>query len=405
MYFFDKMDPIIGKIVCRMGNSTNIKKLYLNRRRKKFIQMTNHNFYMNLAIENARAMKGQTDPNPLVGSVIINDNRIVGIGTHLKAGEPHAEIHAIRMAGENARGGTIYVTLEPCSHYGRTGPCAVAIVEAGIKKVVIATLDPNPVVAGNGVKILEEAGIEVIVGIMEEESRKMNEVFNKFIVEKKPFVTMKAGSTLDGKIATHSADSKWITSTEARHDVHKLRNENMAILVGVNTVIEDDPELTTRIPNGRNPIRVILDSTLRIPLDSKVVSDSKAETWIFTAREYDKKAEKQLNARGISIYPTSGMKQVDPNDVVRILGEKLVSSVLIEGGGSIHAAFLENKLVDKVEIYIAPKLVGGVHAPTFLEGAGVELMRDAVDLEGLSISPVGKDYKFTGYPLYTRKRT
>ena len=152
-------------------------------RKKGLIQMTNHEFYMNLALENARAMKGQTDPNPLVGSVIVNDNRIVGIGTHLKAGEPHAEIHAIRMAGEKAKGGTIYVTLEPCSHYGRTGPCAVAIVEAGIKKVVIATLDPNPVVAGNGVKILEDAGIEVIVGVMEEQSRKMNEVFNKFIVE------------------------------------------------------------------------------------------------------------------------------------------------------------------------------------------------------------------------------
>ena len=242
---------------------------------------------MNLALENARAMKGQTDPNPLVGSVIVNENRVVGIGTHLKAGEPHAEIHAIRMAGDKAKGGTIYVTLEPCSHFGRTGPCAVAIVEAGIKKVVIATLDPNPVVAGNGVKILEDAGIEVIVGVMEEESRKMNEVFNKFIVEQKPFMTMKAGSTLDGKIATHTADSKWITSAEARNDVHVLRNENMAILVGVNTVIEDDPELTTRIPNGRNPIRIILDSTLRIPLDSKVVTDGQAETWIFTAKKYD----------------------------------------------------------------------------------------------------------------------
>jgi len=369
--------------------------------KKELSQMTNHEFYMNLALSNARAMKGQTDPNPLVGSVIVNDNRVVGIGTHLKAGEPHAEIHAIRMAGDMAKGGTIYVTLEPCSHYGRTGPCALAIVEAGINKVVIATLDPNPVVAGNGVKILEDAGIEVIVGIMEEESRQMNEVFNKFIVEQKPFMTMKAGSTLDGKIATHTADSKWITSAEARHDGHVLRNENMAILVGVNTVIEDDPELTTRIPNGRNPIRVILDSTLRIPLDSKIVTDGQAPTWIFTAQEVDQLAKQKLEELGILIFPTSGVKQVNPNDVVRILGEKLISSVLIEGGGSIHAAFLENRLVDKVEIYIAPKLVGGAHAPTFLEGTGVELMRDAVDLADLRITPVGKDFKFTGYPRYT----
>ncbi|MFS0690665.1 bifunctional diaminohydroxyphosphoribosylaminopyrimidine deaminase/5-amino-6-(5-phosphoribosylamino)uracil reductase RibD [Sporosarcina sp. 179-K 8C2 HS] len=367
--------------------------------------MTNHEFYMNLALQNAQAMKGQTDPNPLVGSVIVNENRIVGIGTHLKAGDPHAEIHAIRMAGEQAHGGTIYVTLEPCSHYGRTGPCAVAIVEAGIKTVVIATLDPNPVVAGNGVQILKDAGIEVVIGVLEEQSRQMNEVFNKFIVEQRPFITMKAGSTLDGKIATHTADSKWITSAEARHDVHVLRNQNMAILVGVNTVIEDDPELTTRIPNGRNPIRVILDSSLRTPLNSKIVTDGQAETWIFTAKTYNEEAKKQLEERGILIFHTSGNRQVDPQDVVRILGEKLVSSVLIEGGGSIHAAFLEKQLVDKVEIYIAPKLVGGTQAPTFLEGAGVELMRDAVELENLSITQIGKDFKFTGYPKYITTQT
>ncbi|KXH78333.1 bifunctional diaminohydroxyphosphoribosylaminopyrimidine deaminase/5-amino-6-(5-phosphoribosylamino)uracil reductase RibD [Sporosarcina sp. HYO08] len=367
--------------------------------------MTNHEFYMKLALENARAMKGQTDPNPLVGSVIVNNNRIVGMGTHLKAGEPHAEIHAIRMAGKQANGGTIYVTLEPCSHFGRTGPCAKAIIEAGIQKVVIATLDPNPVVAGNGVKMLEEAGIEVIVGVLEEQSRKMNEVFNKFIVEQKPFITMKAGSTLDGKIATHTADSKWITSLEARNDVHVLRNENMAILVGVNTVIEDNPELTTRIPNGRNPIRIILDSSLRIPLDAKVVTDGQAETWIFTANTYNEEAKKTLGERGVSIFHTSGIRHVDPQDVIRMLGEKLVSSVLIEGGGSIHAAFLEQQLVDKVEIYIAPKLIGGAQAPTFLEGAGAALMRDAVELEDLHITPIGKDFKFTGYPKYTTKST
>src|SRR3954463_11811409 len=180
-----------------------------------FAWMMNDEFFMQLALKNAQAMKGQTDPNPLVGAVIVSDNRIVGVGAHMKAGEPHAEIHALRMAGDHAKGGTIYVTLEPCSHHGRTGPCAVAIVEAGIKRVVIATLDPNPVVSGNGVKILEDAGIEVIIGVRQEESRQINEVFNKFIVQKKPFVTLKAGITLDGKIATHSSDSKWITSEES----------------------------------------------------------------------------------------------------------------------------------------------------------------------------------------------
>lgn len=362
--------------------------------------MTSHEFYMDLALQNARAMKGQTDPNPLVGSVIVNDNRVVGIGTHLKAGEPHAEIHALRMAGEKAKGGTIYVTLEPCSHHGRTGPCAVAIVEAGIKKVVIAALDPNPVVSGNGVKILQEAGIEVVIGIREKESQKMNEVFNKFIVEKKPFVTLKSGITLDGKIATHTSDSKWITSEEAREDVHHLRSQTMAILVGVNTVIKDDPELTARIPNGRNPIRVIMDSTLKIPLDAKVVNDQKAETWIFTSQHYDEDKKNTLETMGIDVFHTTGSDHVNPNDVVTILGEKLVSSLLIEGGGGINAAFFEQQLIDKVVLYMAPKLIGGSMSPSFMGGSGIDKMKDAVELSDAVITPIGKDFKFVGYPIY-----
>ncbi|MGJ9385475.1 bifunctional diaminohydroxyphosphoribosylaminopyrimidine deaminase/5-amino-6-(5-phosphoribosylamino)uracil reductase RibD [Salipaludibacillus sp. CF4.18] len=365
--------------------------------------MTSHEFYMDLAIQNAKAMKGQTDPNPLVGSVVVNENRVVGIGTHLKAGEPHAEIHALRMAGEKARGGTIYVTLEPCSHHGRTGPCAVAIREAGLKRVVIATLDPNPVVSGNGVKILEDAGIEVIVGVLEEESRRMNEVFNKFIVQKKPFITLKTGMTLDGKIATYSLDSKWITSKEARYDVHQLRNENLAILVGVNTVIHDDPELTARIQNGRNPIRIILDSNLRIPLDSKVIVDKLAETWLFTSKNVDLEKEKKLLSNGIKVVRTNGAKQVDIKEVVEILGGNHISSVLIEGGGTINASFLENRMIDKVVLYFAPKLIGGKDAPSFLEGSGIDKMRDAVELMDTDIMKVGKDFRLTGYPIYTNK--
>ncbi len=360
--------------------------------------MSNHEFYMDLALSNAKSLKGQTDPNPLVGSVIVNDNRIVGIGAHLKAGEPHAEIHALRMAGEMSRGATIYVTLEPCSHFGRTGPCAQAIIDAGIKKVIVATLDPNPIVAGNGVRMLEEAGIEVIVGVREEESRKMNEVFNKFIVEKIPFVTLKAASTLDGKIATHSLDSKWITSEEARLDVHLLRSQHMAILVGVGTVIADDPELTARIPNGRNPLRIVLDSTLRIPLHSKLVANRVVDTWIFTSRNHDSDKRKALEDLGVSVYETSNDTQVDVLDVVRLLGEKGISSLFIEGGGTINAAFLENGLIDKVVFYFAPKIVGGKIAPTFIEGTGVEWMRDAIDLHDGEFSKVGKDFKFTGYP-------
>jgi diaminohydroxyphosphoribosylaminopyrimidine deaminase / 5-amino-6-(5-phosphoribosylamino)uracil reductase len=361
--------------------------------------MSSHEFYMQLALENALAMKGQTDPNPLVGSVIVNENRVVGIGAHLKAGEPHAEIHALRMAGDKARGGTIYVTLEPCSHHGRTGPCAVAIAEAGIKKVVIAALDPNPLVSGRGVKILEDAGIEVEVGILEEKSRKMNEVFNKFIVKKLPFVTLKSGITLDGKIASYSNNSKWITSSESRLDVHKLRNENQAILVGVNTVIHDDPELTARIPNGRNPIRVIMDSTLKIPLDSKVLNDHQAETWVFTTENHDKEKKEQIEARGAKVFITS-TSQADPTRVLEILGEQLVSSLLIEGGGTINAAFLENKLVDKAIFYMAPKLIGGKESPSFFGGTGIDKMADAIELTDLHVTQIGPDFKFTGYPKY-----
>ncbi|WNB91502.1 bifunctional diaminohydroxyphosphoribosylaminopyrimidine deaminase/5-amino-6-(5-phosphoribosylamino)uracil reductase RibD [Bacillus sp. NEB1478] len=363
--------------------------------------MSNHEFYMQLALDNALAMKGQTDPNPLVGAVIVNDNRIVGVGAHLKAGEPHAEIHAIRMAGDKAKGGTIFVTLEPCSHHGRTGPCAVAIVEAGIKKVVIATLDPNPLVAGNGVKILRDAGIEVESGILEKESKQMNEVFNKFIVEKVPFVTLKSGITLDGKVASHTNNSKWITSEEARLDVHKLRNENAAILVGVNTVLHDDPELTTRIPNGRNPIRVVLDSTLRIPLNAKLVTDRKAETWIFTAENCDVTKKEQLEAFGIKVFIT-GSTQVNPEDVVEILGENLVSSLMIEGGGTINASFFEEGLIDKVILYVAPKLIGGKESPSFFGGTGIDKMADAIELTKMTVTPIGPDFKFTGYPKYTR---
>lgn len=355
---------------------------------------------MELALKNAQAMKGQTDPNPLVGSVIVNKNRIVGVGAHLKAGEPHAEIHALRMAGEQAKGATIYVTLEPCSHHGRTGPCAVAIVEAGIKKVVIAALDPNPIVAGNGVKILQDAGIEVVTGVMEQESLKMNEVFNKYIVEKKPFITLKSGITLDGKVASHTFSSKWITSEEARQDVHQLRSENMAILVGINTLLKDDPALTARIPNGRNPIRIIMDSKLRIPLESQVITDNQAETIIFTSQAYDKTKRKSLENLNITVVETSSADHVDPVEVVNLLGERGISSLFIEGGGNMNAAFLEKKLVDKVVLYIAPKLIGGKDAPTFLEGTGIDQMKDAIQLINTDIQKIGQDYKFVGYPSY-----
>jgi diaminohydroxyphosphoribosylaminopyrimidine deaminase / 5-amino-6-(5-phosphoribosylamino)uracil reductase len=365
--------------------------------------MNEQEHFMKLALENARAMKGQTDPNPLVGAVIVNDNRIVGMGAHMRAGEPHAEIHALNMAGEKALGGTIYVTLEPCSHHGRTGPCAEAIVRAGLKRVVVATLDPNPLVSGRGIEILRNAGIEVIVGVCEEESRRMNEVFNKYIVSKRPFVTLKSAVTLDGKVATATSDSKWITSEAARKEVHQLRHENAGILVGVNTVIADDPVLTARIPNGRNPIRIILDSSLRIPLDSKVVTDQKAPTWIFTTKAHDVNKKQALEEAGVKVFVTGGGKHVDLNETMATLGEKFISSLLIEGGGEINASFIENKLIDKLILYIAPKVIGGKLSPSFIEGVGVMKMSKAIEFTDVSFIQVGKDFKFIGYPVYSKE--
>ena len=366
--------------------------------------MSQHEFYMQVALKNARAMSGQTAPNPLVGSVIVNDNRIVGIGAHMKAGEPHAEIHAIRMAGEKARGGTIYVTLEPCSHYGRTGPCAEAIVQAGIKKVVVAVLDPNPLVSGQGIKILRDASIEIVIGVCEEESQKMNEVFNKYIISKRPFVTLKSAITLDGKIATSTSDSKWITSEEARKDVHLIRNDNSAILVGVNTVLKDNPSLTTRIPNGKNPIRIILDSTLRIPVESKVVTDREAPTWIFTTHNSAADKKHVLENLGVKIFITSGKKHVNLQEMLDVLGRNGISSLLIEGGGEVNAAFLENRLIDKLILYFAPKVIGGKVAATFVEGSGIGKMKDAIEFKDVIFTQIGNDFKFIGYPVYSAVR-
>ncbi|GAQ16471.1 riboflavin biosynthesis protein RibD [Oceanobacillus picturae] len=360
--------------------------------------MTDHSYYMELALNQAKAMKGQTDPNPLVGCVIVNGSRIVGIGSHLKAGEAHAEVHALRMAGEHAKGATMYVTLEPCSHHGRTGPCAEAVVRAGVAKVVVATLDPNPVVSGNGVAILKKAGIEVITGICEQESVKINEVFNKYIVTQRPFVSLKVGSSLDGKIATHTNSSKWITSEEARTDVHRLRHENMAILTGINTVLEDNPALTARIPNGKNPIRIVLDSTLKIPLDCQLVKDNKAETWVFTTSRYNEEKKELLEANGVHVIVLE-RDYIHPVEVLDYMGKKNISSLLVEAGATINASFIENQLVDKLVVYMAPKLVGGQQAPSFLGGTGAEEMQDAIELNNLQVETIGSDLKITGYPV------
>ncbi|MGZ4107522.1 MAG: bifunctional diaminohydroxyphosphoribosylaminopyrimidine deaminase/5-amino-6-(5-phosphoribosylamino)uracil reductase RibD, partial [Tumebacillaceae bacterium] len=259
--------------------------------------------YMQFALDIASQAKGRTNPNPLVGAVIVKDGRIVGFGAHLKAGEPHAEVHAFRMAGDAAEGATLYVTLEPCSHHGKTPPCADLVVRSKVKRVVVAMQDPNPLVAGRGTTRIREAGIEVEVGVLEAQAKRLNERFIYNITTTLPFVVLKTAMTLDGKIATSTNDSRWITGPQAREAVHRLRDEVDGILVGIGTVLADDPELTTRLPEGggKNPTRVILDSKLRIEEAAKVLDTSVAPTWIVTGPDVDEQKKQRLLARGVEI--------------------------------------------------------------------------------------------------------
>ncbi|KKK37853.1 5-amino-6-(5-phosphoribosylamino)uracil reductase [Mesobacillus campisalis] len=354
--------------------------------------------YMKLAIELARSAEGQTSPNPLVGAVVVKDNEIIGMGAHLRAGEPHAEVHAIRMAGEKAKGATIYVTLEPCSHHGKTPPCADLIIASGIERVVVASTDTNPLVAGRGIGRLKDAGIEVETGVLEEEARRMNSIFFHFIESGLPFVTLKSASSLDGKTATVTGESKWITGEEARRDVHVLRHQHDAILAGVNTVIMDNPSLTTRLPGGgKNPVRIILDSTLRIPLDSHVVMDGEAPTWVMTTRRADPQKMADLEAAGVQVVQLDS-EVLDIPEMLQILGKKRITSILVEGGAEVHGSFLSAGTFQQVITYIAPKLIGGKLAPSVFGGEGLKQISDAVSLEIEEVTMVGKDIRIVAVP-------
>ncbi|MFA9556085.1 bifunctional diaminohydroxyphosphoribosylaminopyrimidine deaminase/5-amino-6-(5-phosphoribosylamino)uracil reductase RibD [Evansella sp. AB-rgal1] len=347
---------------------------------------------MKMALELAKATEGQTAPNPVVGSVIVKDGQIVGFGAHLRAGEEHAERHALKMAGEKAKGATMYVTLEPCSHFGRTSPCADAVIEAGISKVIIASTDPNPLVAGQGIKKLRDANIETIVGVMREEADKLNDVFFHFIKHKKPFVTLKSATSLDGKIATSIGESQWITSEESRYDAHLLRHIHDAILVGVNTVIADDPSLTTRLEHGgKHPIRIILDTHLRTPVTAKLVTDKLAPTWIITTVKEEEKID-SLKASGVSIIL---MDEITIPNVLSYLGKHNISSLLVEGGGKINDSFLRSGEFQQVIIYLAPKIIGGQGALSSFSGEGITTLSDAPKLTFSSMKQVGPDLKLT----------
>ncbi|NGQ97411.1 bifunctional diaminohydroxyphosphoribosylaminopyrimidine deaminase/5-amino-6-(5-phosphoribosylamino)uracil reductase RibD [Brevibacillus sp. SYP-B805] len=356
--------------------------------------------YMSLAIQLAKGAIGQTSPNPLVGAVVVKDGEIVGMGAHLKAGEAHAEVHALRMAGEKARQATLYVTLEPCSHHGRTPPCCDAILQAGISRVVIATVDPNPLVAGRGIARLREAGLEVSVGLLEQEARRLNEAFFHFISTGTPFVTVKTASTLDGKVATETGHSRWVSGEKAREEVHLMRHRHDAILVGVNTVIADDPALTARLDGtARQPVRVILDTTLRIPLSAQVVTDGKAPTWIFTTRRAAREKREALQQHGVRIISDEERDHVDIHWVLRCLGEQGITTLLVEGGSAVNGAFLNARAIQKVISYLSLKLVGGASAPTPFGAAGIPTMDEAIPLKEVEVERISEhDLRISGYP-------
>ena len=356
--------------------------------------------YMELALTLALKGKGTVSPNPIVGAVIVKDGRIIGEGYHQKYGEGHAEVNAFKNASEDVKGATMYVTLEPCSHYGKTPPCAEKIVEKKIKKVVIGTLDPNPLVSGRGVKILQDAGIEVESGILNDKCIKINEIFMKYIVKKEPFVVMKSAMSLDGKIATAAGESKWITGEESRRNVHVLRKELSAIMVGVETVIKDDPELTCRIENGINPIRIVVDSTLRIPIDSKIIKTAdKVKTIIATTKKAEKNTIEILEDYGVQIIIADTNKEgrVDLKDLMKKLGEAKIDSILLEGGAKLNFSALEEGIVDKVQIYIAPKIIGGENAKGPVGGLGIDKLEQAFKLKEITYKTVGEDILIEGY--------
>ncbi|MDP4290374.1 MAG: bifunctional diaminohydroxyphosphoribosylaminopyrimidine deaminase/5-amino-6-(5-phosphoribosylamino)uracil reductase RibD [Bacteroidota bacterium] len=355
--------------------------------------------FMHMALTQAAKGLGRVNPNPLVGAVIVRGSRIIGVGYHKQFGGPHAEINAMRNAENDVEGATVYVTLEPCSHYGKTPPCADALITAKVAKVVIAMTDPNPFVSGRGIQRLKENGIEVEVGLLENEARELNRVFIKYIRTKLPYVVLKSAMTLDGKIATASGHSQWISCPQSRKYVHSLRNELKGILVGVNTVITDDPELTTRLDgvSGRNPVRIVVDSRGRIPLNAKMLKNGAENPVIIATTENfpeQKRADLIEAGHQILILPAHN-EMVDLNLLMIELGKLGIDGILLEGGGTLNESALKSGIVDEVQFFIAPLLLGGRNAMTPVEGKGFDTVAEGIRLQQMTTRQVGDDILIT----------
>jgi len=353
--------------------------------------MTDEN-YMALALALAERGVGKVDPNPLVGAVIVKDGKTVGTGWHEHFGGPHAERNALLSCAEGPRGATLYVTLEPCCHWGKTPPCTDAILAAGIQRVVIGSKDPNPLVSGGGVTLLREHGVEVTEGVLKPECDALNAVFFHYIQTKTPFVILKYAMTADGKTATITGASKWITGETARQRVQRDRNRYAAVMVGVGTVLADDPLLTCRAPDGRSPVRVVCDTHLKTPLGSQIVQTAKEVPTILATCETDAERALPYCAAGCEVLTLPEENgRVKLRALLSALGEKGLSSVLLEGGGTLNAAALEAGIVNRVQTYIAPKIFGGASAKTPVMGAGIEDPANALRLSPPRVTVLGDD--------------
>ena len=346
--------------------------------------------YMKRALMLARRGTGKTSPNPMVGAVIVKGNRVIGEGYHRRFGDRHAEINAIESAVETLDGATLYVTLEPCFHYGKTPPCVDAVIRGGFKRVVTGSLDPNPLVSGRSIAMMRQRGIEVINGVLEDECRVLNQAHFKYMQTGFPLVTLKFAQTLDGRIAAASGSSRWISSEASRRLAHKLRATNDAVVVGIGTILADDPELTVRLVKGKNPFRVVLDTSLKIPLDSKVLA-KEAPTMVITTPAADESKADRLRALGVEVLAVTAGKcgGIDLAELLMVLGQRGITSVLVEGGAAVITSFLRERLADRLVVFVAPRIMGkGIEAVGDLN---VENVGEALRLAYTSVRRVGDD--------------
>ncbi|MGK7933301.1 MAG: bifunctional diaminohydroxyphosphoribosylaminopyrimidine deaminase/5-amino-6-(5-phosphoribosylamino)uracil reductase RibD [Microcystaceae cyanobacterium] len=354
----------------------------------------NDSALMQRCLELARLAQGKTGPNPLVGAVIVKNGEIVGEGYHPKAGDSHAEVFALKDAGEEAQDATVYVNLEPCNHYGRTPPCTEALIRAKVGKVVVGMVDPNPLVAGTGIKRLEDAGIDVIVGVEEADCRQLNEAFIHRITHHLPFGILKYAMTLDGKIASTTGHSAWVTGEKARHRVHQVRAACDAVIVGGNTVRLDNPHLTTHKVSDRNPLRVILSPSFNLPSQANLWHTETANTLIFTQLNPNLVLKQQLSDQGVEIIE---LDNITPLTVMKCLYERGLSSVLWECGGKLAAKAITNGVIQKVMAFIAPKIIGGDNAPSPIGDLNLTEMTDAFTLKQANLQLIDQDWLIEGY--------